>query len=267
MEQAPRAIDTLQDAWADALTKWAIPNEYLERIGQSPFALSPESFAPDLARRTTPSMRAALTALSELPAGTRSLLDVGCASGGTSLILFPPTEHLIAVDQSPQMLERLRENAAALGVANSSIETINSPWPAATDARASVVTCANVLFNVPAPVPFIEALIGASTYAVVIELTARHPHFSANAIWEHFYGYRRPIEPSYQAVIEMINLLGYEPAVETWHRKGLDLDDEAGLARLAQRSCIPPSRLGELRSYLQKNPMEPTEVVSITFRT
>ncbi len=267
MERPPSALEALQDAWADALAKWAIPEEYIERIDQNPFELLPESFVPDLARRDTPSMRAAISALSELEPGTRSLLDVGCASGGTSLILFPPAEHLIAVDQSPQMLDRLRENAAALGIANSSIEIINSAWPTATAATAPVVTCANVLYNVSAPIPFIEALIGASTYAVVIELTARHPHFSANPIWKYFYGYRRPIEPNYQTVIEMIKLLGYDPAVETWHRNGLDLNDEAGLTRLARRSCIPQSQLGELRNYLKEHPIEPTEVVSITFRT
>ncbi len=256
----------LEARWAESLAQWAIPEEYLAEVQESPFRLSPEAFTPDLSRRETPSMQFAIEALSELAPGDRSLLDVGCASGGTSLILFPPAERLIAIDQSAEMLEQLIKNAAALGVEASAIQVVNSAWPTDPLPRASVVTCANVLYNVASPLRFIQGLIDAADHAVVIEITARHPHYSANPIWWHFYHYQRPVEPGYEMVAEILKHLGYQPTISKWQRDALDPNDDLALARLAQRCCIPPSRLAELKSYLEQNPLLPTEVVSMAFR-
>ena len=265
--QARSQLANLEAQWASELSDWAIPDEFLAKSNDSPFQLHPETFKPDPKRRDTPSMQMAAEALLGLPESERSLLDVGCAAGGTSLILLPPAISLIAWDQSEIMLGALRENAKELEIAPEAITTVNSSWPPSTSVSASVVTCANVLYNVATPFSFISALIDAATYHVVIELTARHPHFSVNPIWEHFHSYRRPIQPSYHEIIKMVELMGYQPKVNTWERNQLEADDSAVIGSIAQRACLAPAQFDDLANYLNQYPLAPTTVVAISFST
>ena len=252
----------LEAAWADALADWAVPDRFLAQVASSPFELSPSSFKPDRARLETPTLRWLADELSGLPAGGRTLLDVGSGAGGTSLMLWPVAEHITAVDQSAAMLAAVRENAAEIGVPAEAITTINSRWPAAVPASASVVVCANVLYNVPTPVAFLRALIGAASHAVVVEVTERHPHYGVNPLWLRFNGYQRPTQPSAEAVGAMLRMLGYEPEVSRWERRGADPDDPEEVGRLARRACIPEARWSEVGAYLRDEPLAPTEVVA-----
>ena len=67
---------------------------------------------------------------------------------------------------------------------------------AAQAAAADVVTCHNVLYNVPDLEPFLAALTGHARRQVVVELTAAHPLTSLNPLWLRFHGLQRPTGPT-----------------------------------------------------------------------
>lgn len=52
------------------------------------------------------------------PTGSMTAVDLGCGSGQLTLRLAPLVASVIAVDVSPKMIDLLKENAAAQGVAN-----------------------------------------------------------------------------------------------------------------------------------------------------
>lgn len=255
-------LHQLEEAWADALADWAVPERYLAQVSTSPFELSPSSFRPDTARLRTPTLSWLAEELARLPEGERTLLDVGSGAGGTSLMLWPTAELITAVDQSEQMLAAVRDNAAELGIPLAALKTVNSRWPSLDLQSASVVVCANVLYNVPAPVAFLRALIDSASHAVVVEVTERHPHFGVNPLWLRFHGYRRPTQPSAEAVGAMLRLLGYEPQVARWERRAADPDDPEEVGRLARRACIPEERWEEVGAYLRAEPLQPTGVMA-----
>ena len=259
-------LGRLEEDWAGALADWAVPERFLTRVPSSPFELSPSSFKPDRARLETPTLRWLAEELSGLPEGRRTLLDVGSGAGGTSLMLWPVAEHITAVDQSSDMLAALRGNAAELGIPSDALTTLNSRWPATEPPSASVAVCANVLYNVASPVAFLRALLEATTHAVVVEITERHPHYGVNPLWLRFHGYQRPTQPSAEAIGAMLRLLGYEPEVARWERRGADPDDPEEVARLARRACIPEERWGEVGAYLREQSPAPTEVVAFKVR-
>lgn len=266
MQSREAELQRLEEEWAAALADWAVPERFLAQVPTSPFELSPSSFKPDPARLGTPTLRWLAEELERLPEGERTLLDVGSGAGGTSLMLWPTAERITALDQSEQMLAAVRDNAAELGIPAEALKTVNSRWPAPEAPSASVVVCANVLYNVPTPVAFLRALIESATGAVVVEITERHPHFGVNPLWLRFNGYQRPSQPSAEAVGAMLRLLGHEPEVARWERRAADPDDPEEVGRLARRACIPEERWAEVGAYLREEPLQPTEVVAFKIR-
>lgn len=253
-------LEQLQNKWATELSAWAIPDEITEQLDQSPFCLTPDSFTPDTKRLSTPTMQRALEILNK---GNSTLLDVGCAAGGTSLILMPPATHITAIDKNEEMLAALRANASVLGINQSSLTVVLSDWPASIETHADVVISANVLYNTQKPVEFITALLDVTNKRLVIELTSRHPHYSINPIYAALHHYIRPETPKYTDILDIISELGYSFQIETWERPAQipTIDD---IDHLARRASIPDNRRQELVDFLTINPILPTTVVTIT---
>ena len=120
-----------------------------------------------------------------------SVLDVGAGAGAACLPLAPRTTALTAVDTDPGMLDLLAERARAAGL-DPRVHVGQWPEVAAQTAAADVVTCHNVLYNVPDLEPFLAALTGHARRQVVVELTAAHPLTSLNPLWLRFHGLQRP---------------------------------------------------------------------------
>ena len=105
------------------------------------------------------------------------------------------------------MLGRLAGRAREAGL---EARLLPGRWPdvAGQAEPADLVTCHNVLYNVPDLVPFIEALTGHSRRQVVVELTAAHPLISLNPLWLLFHGLERPEGPTAGDVLAILDAMG-----------------------------------------------------------
>jgi SAM-dependent methyltransferase len=139
--------------WREELEAWAIPDEIIERAPESPWGFPVGMFRAkaEQARggEPTPSNREALRFLGE--GGT--VLDVGAGAGAASLPLAGSARRIMAVDESPGMIEAFL--AAAVG-AWVEAGAVHGRWPdvAGQVDPADVVVCNDVLYNVQDLGPF-----------------------------------------------------------------------------------------------------------------
>jgi len=259
----PDLADRL-DRWRSDLNAWAIPEHITAAVTESPWVLPRQVFArrADRARAepSGPSYERAWAALD--PPG--SVLDVGAGAGAACLPLLPRATHLTAVDTDAGMLERLSERVAASPVG---FDAVLGAWPdvAAQVGPADVVTCHNVLYNVPGLAPFAAALTAAARRIVVAEMTAEHPLVALNALWLRFHGLRRPVGPTAADLLRILDAMGLRPGHETWRRPGgRDYADFAELVDVTRRRlCLPAERMDEVAEALVESGADPERPVDL----
>jgi SAM-dependent methyltransferase len=236
--------------WAEALARWAIPEEILAKAPTSPWQHDTAMFVvDDTLDRNTP---AADIARAVLPASGGSVLDVGCGGGRAAMSLVPPAAHVIGVDQSPAMLAEFDRAAAAAGVSSSTVE---GRWPdvAASTPNADVVVCHHVAYNVAEIEPFLLALTAHARLAVVLVMPPRHPLSAWNDAWRHFWGIERPTEPTADDLTEILAGLGLD--AERWDVPRPPLarataDDASRVPSARRRLCLTEDRDDEIAAYL-----------------
>jgi SAM-dependent methyltransferase len=253
-------LPDLLDRWRADLAAWAIPEEITAAVAESPWVLPRQVFArrADRVRAAPsgPSFERAWAALDPLG----SVLDVGSGAGAACLPLLPRITSLAAVDADADMLEQLSQRAAAGGI---TARTVLGRWPetAALAGPADVVTCHNVLYNVPEVAPFVTALTQSARRVVVAETTAQHPLTALNALWLRFHGLRRPLSPTAADLIEILTAMGLRPGHETWRRA--DGRDYAGFGEMVdvtrRRLCLPPERAAEVADALVESGVDPEQ--------
>jgi SAM-dependent methyltransferase len=239
--------------WRDELAAWAIPEHISGAVTESPWVLPRDVFArrADRLRRAPagPSYERAREALD--PPGT--VLDVGAGAGAASLPLAPWATALTAVDTDPVVLGLLADRARDAGLP---VTLTPGRWPdvAADVPPADLVTCSNVLYNVPDVGPFIEALTGHARRRVVVELTAAHPLALLNPLWLHFHGLQRPVGPTASDVLAILAAMGLRAGHTEWNRPGeADYGSMAELVDVTRRRlCLPPDRADEVAAALTK---------------
>ena len=246
------ALTELLTQWQDNLAGWAIPAHITAAVPDSPWVLPRQVFARRADRLSQapagPSYQRAWAALD--PPG--SVLDVGAGAGAACLPLAPRTTALTAVDTDPGMLDLLAGRARAAGL---DPELHVGPWPevAAQTAAADVVTCHNVLYNVPDLEPFLAALTGHARRQVVIELTAAHPLTSLNPLWLRFHGLERPKGPTAHDVLAILDAMGLRAGHTEWNRPvEADYATVRELAEVTRRRlCLPADRTAEVEAALR----------------
>ena len=257
-------LPELLDGWRRDLAGWAIPEEITAAVTESPWVLPRQVFArrADRVRAAPagPSFQRARAALD--PPG--SVLDVGSGAGAACLPLLPRATHLTVVDTDAGMLERVSERVAPSPVG---FDAVLGAWPdvAAQAGLADVVTCHNVLYNVPGLAPFIAALTAAARRIVVAEMTAEHPLVSLNALWLRFHGLRRPVGPTAADLLRILDAMGLQPGHETWLRPGgRDYADFAELVDVTRRRlCLPAERTDEVAEALVESGADPEHPVDL----
>lgn len=221
--------------WADELVAWAIAPEIVAAAPESPYGFPPGLFGSGRGSAVTlDAVRASLP-------GT--VLDVGCGGGAASVPVG--AEELLAVDESPEMLERYRAAAGATPV-----RAWRGRWPdvAGDVPAADVAVAANVVYNVPDLGPFLEELTAHARRRVVVELTDAHPWTSLAPLWRHFHGQDRPEGPTVGLFGQVLAELGLAASSLTWERPDLwrDADPAEVLAFTRRRLCLPASRDAEI---------------------
>ena len=257
-------LSELLDGWRRDLASWAIPEEITAAVAESPWVLPRQVFARRADRLRAapagPSFQHAWAVLD--PPG--SVLDVGSGAGAACLPLLPRATHLTAVDTDAGMLERLSERVAPSPVG---FDAVLGGWPdvAPLAGVADVVTCHNVLYNVPGVAPFVTALTAAGRRIVVTEMTAEHPLVSLNALWLRFHGLRRPTGPTAADLLRILDAMGLRPEHEAWRRPGgRDYADFAELVDVTRRRlCLPAERTGEVAEALVESGADPEHPVDL----
>src|SRR3954469_16207120 len=227
--------------WAEELAAWAIDPAILAAAPESPYGFPPGLFG---SRRGSAVTHEAVRG--GLPG---SVLDVGCGGGAASVPVG--AAELLAVDESPAMLERYR--AAAAGTP---VRTWCGRWPdvAAEVPAADVVVAANVVHNVPDLAPFLQQLSAHARRQVVVELTDVHPWTSLAPLWRHFHGQDRPGGPTVGLFRQVLPELGLAASSVTWNRPDLWRDAEPAevLAFTRRRLCLPASRDAEIADAMAR---------------
>ena len=244
-------LDQLARRWAGHLSEWAIPDEILAAAPESPWGFPPALFATRAegaqANDATPSRRRALEALTE----DGTVLDVGAGAGAASLALAPPATAIVAVDESPAMLEQFDRLAEARSISH---RAITGRWPDVAEhvPSADVVVCHHVLYNVPDVVPFLEALTAHARRRVVIEATETHPQSELNDLWRHFHGLTRPKRPVAADLVAILRAMGNDAAAETFNRPSpwLGNDRAVQVAFARKRLCLGAERDAEIDARL-----------------
>jgi SAM-dependent methyltransferase len=260
-------LGDLLDRWRDELAGWAIPEEIISGVAESPWELPRQVFARRADRLAAapsgPSWQRAWGALD--PPG--SVLDVGSGAGAACLPLLPRTTALTAVDEDEAMLGMLGQRAERDGRLAGKVALIRATWPAAAPdaAPADVVTCYNVVYNAPDILPFAAALTASARRLVVVELTAEHPMVSMSELWRRFHGLRRPAGPTADDLLAILAAMGISAGHERWRRPGGA--DYASFAELAdvtrRRLCLPPERTDDVAAALLEAGADPERPVDI----
>jgi len=251
--------------WREQLEAWAIPDEFLRAVPDSPWQHPTEVFAKRadsyVAKPVGVSWERAIAALE--PRGV--VLDVGAGAGAASLPLARATTELIAVDQSRTMLDALSVRAASL---NLPTRLVQGTWPAdsSTVDKADVVVCHHVFYNVADLAPFAQALTDHARRRVVVELPPAHPMRALNPLWLRLHGLRRPDGPTADDAVAVLTELGLDVHRERWPRPprtpyGSFVDMVASTRR---RLCLPAARDSELMDALVELGVDPDHPVDLT---
>lgn len=254
----PAGLGELLDRWRDELAAWAIPEHIIAAAPESPWVLPRQVFARRADRLAAEphgaSHRRAWGALD--PPG--SVLDVGAGAGAACIPLLPRTTALTAVDGDAEMLTLLADRAGALA---GRVALVQGAWPdvAPEAAPADLVTCFNVVYNVPDILPFLAALSASARRLVVLELTAHHPLVSLNPLWLRFHGLRRPDGPSADDLLAILAAMGIQAGNERWQRPAIA--DYASFTELTEvttrRLCLPAERSPEVAQALLEAGADP----------
>ena len=244
---------TAADRWAAELAAWAIPDELLAAVDESPYG-----WPVELWRRRSEAAEAApepetTRIVRELAGPDGSILDIGAGTGRASLPLAAEGRPLVAVEKDPGMAAALRDEAAARGIP---VEVVEGAWPDVADRAgpADVVMSANVVYDVADIVPFLRAMHDHARRAVVVELTERHPWANLAPWYRALHGLDRPDGPTWEDLVAVIReAVGVDPAAERWSRPGglwYESWDEL-VAVLGRRLVLPRQRRSQLRRLLE----------------
>ncbi|MGE5287029.1 MAG: class I SAM-dependent methyltransferase [Micromonosporaceae bacterium] len=244
--------------WRDDLAAWAIPDEIAAQVSESPWVLPRQVFARRAERHARQPFGNSFVRAREALEPHGEVLDVGAGAGAACLPLAPWATRITAVDVDPDLLAVLLTTAAGLGT---TVHTVTGRWPqvAGQVGPADVVTCYNVLYNVPDLEPFVAALTRHARRRVVVEITRCHPLAALNELWERFHGLRRPEGPTADDLLAILRGMGLDAAAEGWARQGgaeyASFGELVDVTR--RRLCLPPGRAGEVAAALRESGVDP----------
>ena len=239
------------DRWRSQLEAWAIPEDLLAAVSDSPYRWPVELFR----RRSITAEERAPSPTSETvrrlagPGG--SVLDIGAGAGRASLPLARAGHPVTAVEKSAEMAAALREECAGLD----GYVVVEDAWPTAQDLGSfDVVMAAHVVYDIPSIESFLEAMDAHARRGVVLELTDSHPWAPLGPYYRTLHGIDRPAGPTVDDLVDVIREeLGIQPQVERWDRPGGTWFEswEEIVELYRRRLVVPPDRVDEVRVLLE----------------
>lgn len=237
--------------WRNELAAWAIPDDLLAAVDDSPYRWPVELFR----RRNISAAESEPPPTFEIveklagPGGT--VLDIGAGTGRASLPFAVAGHPVTAVERSVEMASALREEAAAV---DGGYAVIEDAWPLSTEMGAfDVVMSAHVVYDVSAIEPFLVAMADHARRGVVLELTETHPWTPLGPYYRALHGIERPSGPSVDDLVAVVlEVFGVSPEVVRWERPGGTWFEswEEVEEVYRRRLVLPADRIGELRPLL-----------------
>jgi len=246
-------IEPATARWRRLLEEWALPDDLLAAVPDSPYGWSPELWKRReqiAGEQATETLTSAI--VRSLMPVRGSLLDVGAGTGRASLPHAVEGHRLTAVEKNPELAAGLRQRAAERGLA---VELIEGVWPnVATDVDLNdVAMCAHVVYDVQDVRPFLASLAEHARAGVVVELTPDHPWSGLTPYYRALHDLERPDGPTYRDFVSVVEqVCGVQPQVEVWTRPGqvwFENWDEI-LDHYQKRLVLPRHRRKELRELL-----------------
>lgn len=243
---------TAVDLWRSQLEAWAIPDDLLAAVDDSPYRWPVELFRrrniSAAVDEPTPTSRV----VSELAGPGGSVLDIGAGTGRASLDLARHGHPVAGLEKSEEMVVALREEAATV---DGHYEIIEAEWPSTTDVGAfDVVMCAHVVYDVADIGPFLRAMHDHAERGVVVELTETHPWTPLGPYYRALHGLDRPNGPSVDDLVAVVQeLVGVSPEILRWERAGGTwFESWEEIEELYRRRLVlPADRVDELRPLLE----------------
>ncbi len=238
--------------WREQLEAWAIPQELLDAVPDSPYEWPSELW--ERHRAAADEVRDSVTAaiVRELLPDGGSVLDVGAGTGRLSLPLAREGYRLTAVERDHGMIAGLRRQTARIG---GGVSVIEGSWPAAAAeaGRHDVAMCAHVVYDVADVVPFLAALNAAAHRAVIVEMTPQHPWWSLAPYYLALHDLDRPHGPTVGDLAAIVKEeLGVVPTLRKWTGSGrlrfASIDELVEYQR--RRLVLPRERTAELEQLL-----------------
>lgn len=154
-----------------------------------------------------------LRLLRRLTDAQSTVLDVGAGAGRYTRAIAPHVRRVVAVEPNGALVERLRQDAAADGLANT--EVIAARWEDATVEPADLVLCAHVLYPHAEVEGFIHRLDQHARDACLILAVAswQEPPLLLE-LWQRFHGEPRRGQPDARHVFNVLYELGIPANVE-----------------------------------------------------
>lgn len=239
--------------WRRLLEEWALPDDLLASVPDSPYGWSPELWKrrEQIAGEQDTETPTSAIVRSLMP-DRGSLLDVGAGTGRASLSHAAEGHRLTAVEKNPDLAEVLRRRSAESDLA---VELIEGVWPEVATAVEThdVAMCAHVVYDVQDVEPFLAALAAHARSGVVVELTPDHPWSGLTPYYRALHDLERPDGPTHQDFVSVVEqVCGVQPQVEVWIRPGqvwFENWDEI-LDHYQKRLVLPRHRRKELRELL-----------------
>jgi SAM-dependent methyltransferase len=239
-----------REAWRRALDSWALPEQLLAGVDDSPFSWPAHLYERMIG--LDPESPVVAMAAGLVGAGG-SILDVGAGAGRLAIPLAGRGFRVTAVERDEGMARALGDAARRAGL---DVTRIVGPWPQVAGNAGVHDLClsGHVVFDVPAIGPFLEAMNLAARRVVIVEMTPRHPWSGLKRYYRALHGIDRPTRPTVDDFVQVVEeVVGVVPEVEWWTSSPAFrfADTQELLEFYRRRLLVPPARSLEAAALLE----------------